>query len=497
MMLLNNFLKSHVLEDREFEGREITIAFLAMLDRLSQTNPKVAEGIIGELRHQRNSLKLIASENYCSLDVQLAMGNWLTDKYAEGSPFHRFYAGCEHVDLIEAEGVELLKNLFGAECATVQPHSGADANLIAYWATLVHRVEAPEIERLGKKNINGLSPEEYEEIRRTFSQHKIMGMDLNCGGHLTHAARVNISAKMMKPVTYGVNAETGLIDYEEVRKIAKRERPTILLAGYSAYPRLLDFSIMREIADEARATLIVDMAHFAGLVAGGVLTGNQNPVPFADMVTSTTHKTLRGPRGGIVLAKEKYKKYLDGACPLVMGGPLPHVMAAKAVAFREASQPEFRTYAAQVVANAQALAERLMERGVPVLTGGTDNHMVIFNVQEGFGISGRQAEKVLADAEITVNRNAVPFDTNGPWYTSGVRIGTPALTTRGLKEPEMKKVADFICSVLRATTPKLDPKTGSSSKAQVDVDGKVIASVKGEIHEFLNDFPLYPEIAMV
>ena len=354
------------------------IAYLAALDHIRSEYPLIEEKIVQELKDQRSHLKLIASENFSSLAVQLAMGNLLTDKYAEGVPFRRFYAGCDNVDAIEAAAMDQAKKLFNCEHAYVQPHSGADANLVAFWAMLVYRVQNKEVERLGKKSIDELSPEEYEAVRKLLVNQKVMGMSLNSGGHLTHGYRHNISAKIMQSVPYEVNAQTGLLDYAELQAQVKKEKPTILIAGYSAYPRLINFAKMREIADSVGALFLVDMAHFAGLVAGKVMKGEYDPIPFAHIVTTTTHKTLRGPRGGMVLCTNEFKEVVDKGCPIVLGGPLPQVMAAKAIAFKEANTPAFQDYAHQIVANSRALGKQLMEKGVRLTTGGTDNHLMVF-----------------------------------------------------------------------------------------------------------------------
>ncbi len=470
------------------------VAYRAVLDYLSENNPEVVHTITQELSDQRNYLKMIASENYSSLAVQLAMGNLLTDKYSEGYPHHRFYAGCDNVDLVEDLAIQELKKLFHSDHAYVQPHSGADANLVAFWSILVHRVQNKEIEVLGKKSIDELSPEEYERVRMLLCQQKMMGLGLSSGGHLTHGYLHNISAKMMKSHPYDVNPVTGLIDYKVLEEQVKKEKPLILIGGYSAYPRRVNFAKMRAIADQVGATFMVDMAHFAGLVAGGVMTGEYNPIPYAHIVTSTTHKTLRGPRGGMILCTEEYREVVDKGCPLVLGGPLPHVMAAKAVAFREANQPEFKEYAQQIVRNSQALAKRLIERGVKLITDGTDNHLLVIDVEKSFSITGKQAETVLRDAKITVNRNTIPSDKNGPWYTSGVRLGTPALTTRGLKTGEMKTIADFIVDLLKTAKPKIVQHTGLPSRAKVDVNQTVLEKVSAEVTDMLSGFPLYPEL---
>ena len=389
-----SYLKKYFHKVAESERTSAAIAYMASLDAVGAAYPEIAQSIVKELEDQRSHLKLIASENFSSLPVQLAMGNLLTDKYSEGFVGHRFYAGCENVDAIEGSANELAKKLFGAEHAYVQPHSGADANLVAFWAILIQRIQSKEIERLGKKTLDELTPEEYEQVRKLLVNQKMMGMALGSGGHLTHGYRHNISAKMMQSASYDVDPSTGLIDYDALAAQVKAEKPLILIAGYSAYPRLIDFARMREIADSVKAVLMVDMAHFAGLVAGKAMSGNYNPVPFAHIVTSTTHKTLRGPRGGLVLCKEEFREAVDKGCPVVLGGPLPHVMAAKAIAFKEALSPDFSRYARQVVENAKVLAESLMQKGVRVLTGGTDNHLLVFDVASTFKITGRQAESL-------------------------------------------------------------------------------------------------------
>ena len=490
MNYLEHYFQKVSVEKRSSAG----IAFLASLDHIHGAYPLVADAIIQELKDQRTYLKLIASENFSSLATQLAMGNLLTDKYSEGFPRHRFYAGCDNVDSIEEAAQMQAKQVFEAEHVYVQPHSGADANLVAFWSILVYKVQNKEVEALGKKSIDELTEEEYEKIRKLMMNQKVMGLSLNSGGHLTHGFRHNVSAKMMQSVQYDVDRKTGLIDYDALAIQVKKERPTILIAGYSAYPRLINFAKMREIADSVGAVLLVDMAHFAGLVAGKVMTGDYNPVPFAHIVTSTTHKTLRGPRGGLVMCTEEFREVVDKGCPLVLGGPLPHVMAAKAIAFKEANTPEFQTYAHQIVKNAKALAERLMQKGVPITTNGTENHLLVMDVASKFGMTGRQAESALREARFTVNRNSIPFDVNGAWYTSGIRMGTPALTTLGMKEREMQEIADLIVELLSATAPTIVEKTGEKSRAKVHIDGSVLQSVQEKNLALLKKFPLYPEI---
>lgn len=488
-----SFVQKYFNKTGETERSSAAIAYLAAIDTVHDAFPEISAAIVQELKDQRTHLKLIASENFCSLPVQLAMGNLLTDKYAEGFPFHRFYAGCANIDRVESLAVEELKKVFDCDHAYVQPHSGADANMVAFWSILVHRVQNKEISILGKKSLDDLTPEEYEKVRELMVNQRVMGMSLSAGGHLTHGYRHNISSKMMHSFSYDVNPKTGLLDYADLQKQVKDVKPAILIAGYSAYPRMIDFAVMREIADSVNATFMVDMAHFSGLVAGKVMTGNYNPIPFAHIVTSTTHKTLRGPRGGLVMCKSEYSEVVDKGCPLVLGGPLPHVMAAKAMAFKEANAPEFKKYAHQIVANAKALAEEFLTHGVPLTTGGTDNHLLIMNVTKGFGLTGRQAELALREAFMTVNRNSVPFDTNGPWYTSGVRIGTPALTTLGMKEGQMKEIGSWIVKLLKATKPLKD-EHGGMSRAKVEINPSVLEATRKEVAALLKQFPLYPEI---
>lgn len=490
-----NQLKQYLSLTPPEQQKSAVIAYLASIDHIASQHPAIAASIVQELKDQRSHLKLIASENYSSLAVQLAMGNLLTDKYAEGYAHHRFYAGCENVDTIEEMAQEELKRLFGCAHAYVQPHSGADANLVAFWSILVHRIQNKEVEKLGKKTLDELSDAEYEKIRQLLVNQKILGLSLNSGGHLTHGYRHNLSSKMMQAFYYDVDPKTELIDYQALAKQTMAVKPTILLAGYSAHPRRLNFAKMREIADSVGAVLMVDMAHFAGLVAGKAFQGEWDPIPYAHIVTSTTHKTLRGPRGGIVLCQEEYAEVVNKGCPLVLGGPLPHVLAAKAVAFKEANTPEFCLYAKKVVANAQALAGQLMKHGIRLVTGGTENHMVILDIQK-FGLTGRHAENALRQALLTVNRNAIPFDQNGSWYTSGVRMGTPALTTRGMGPEEMKEIADITFDVLKHTTPSIVAKTGQPSKAACTVDPAALQRNQKRSQDLLSRFPLYPEIIL-
>lgn len=490
----SSLLSNYFTKTKESERSSAAIAYLAALDHLRSSNPPVAAAIEQELKDQRSHLKLIASENFSSLATQLAMGNLLTDKYAEGYPGHRFYAGCGNVDSVESQAADELRSLFKADYAYVQPHSGADANLVAFWSILIHKIQSKELEKLNKKKLEDLTPEEYETVRHVLNSQKLLGMSLNSGGHLTHGYRHNVSSKMMQSFAYDVDPKTGLLDYKALETQAKEVRPTILLAGYSAYPRRIDFAAMREIADKVGAVFMVDMAHFAGLVAGKVFKGKENPVAYADIVTSTSHKTMRGPRGGFILAKEEFGETLNKGCPLVLGGPLPHVLAAKAVAFKEANSPAFEKYAHKIVENAQTLAAELVRLGASVLTGGTDNHLAIVDVSP-YGLTGRQAELALREVSLTLNRNAIPFDKNGPWYTSGIRIGTPAVTTLGMGASEMKKIASILVRTLKATTPGVD-KTGKTSLTLFKIDPAVQEACKKEMAELLKSFPLYPEIVI-
>ena len=382
---------------------------------LAKQDPNIKAVIDQELMRQRDKLEMIASENIVSQAVMEAQGSVLTNKYAEGYPGKRYYGGCEHVDVVETLAIERAKRLFGAEHANVQPHSGSQANFAVYFAML--------------------KPGDT-----------IVGMNLSHGGHLTHGSPVNVSGTYFNVVPYGVNAETQQIDYDEFRKIVLESKPKLIIAGGSAYSRQIDFKKMADVAHEVGAIFMVDMAHFAGLVAAGL---HPNPVEYADIVTTTTHKTLRGPRGGMILCKEEYAKAIDKSVfPGIQGGPLMHVIAAKAVAFGEALQPEFKEYAEQVIKNAKVLAAELMVKGLTIVSGGTDTHVMLVDVRNT-GLTGKEAEHLLDEIGITANKNTIPFDPASPFVTSGVRLGTPALTTRGLKEDDMKEIADIIAVVLQ------------------------------------------------
>ncbi len=384
------------------------------LEKLAVCDHEIAAAIGEELGRQRNKIELIASENFVSPAVMEAMGSVLTNKYAEGYPGHRYYGGCEYVDKVETLAIERAKKLFGAEHANVQAHSGANANTAVYFAFL--------------------QPGDT-----------IMGMNLSQGGHLSHGSPVNISGKYYNVVPYGVTHETERIDYDEFARIAREAQPKLIVAGASAYPRVIDFERMAEIAHSVGAIFMVDMAHIAGLVAAGL---HPSPVPYADIVTTTTHKTLRGPRGGLILCKEKYAKQIDKAIfPGVQGGPLMHVIAAKAVALGEALKPEFKEYAKQIIANCQALAEGLIAEGFRLVSGGTDNHLLLVDVR-GQKMTGKTAEHLLDEVGVTCNKNTIPFDPESPFVTSGIRLGTAAVTTRGFKEADMKEVAAIIGLVL-------------------------------------------------
>jgi glycine hydroxymethyltransferase len=473
------------------------LAYYASLDRVAQVSPSVAGSIVRELHSQRSNIKLIASENYSSLASQLAHGNLFVDKYAEGYPGHRFYAGCENVDDIEREAVKLACELFDADHAYVQPHAGADANIVAFLAILGVSVEAPMLSDLGLTSPVKVPAEEWAKMRAELNNRRLLAMDFYSGGHLTHGYRFNFSSRLFDTSTYTVDPTTKLLDMASLRRQAKEVKPHILLGGYSAYTRKINFADMREIADEVGAVLMVDMAHFAGLVAGKVFTGDFDPVAHAHVVTSTTHKTLRGPRGGIVLCKEEFAPAVDKGCPTVLGGPLPQGIAAKAVAFREALQPEFREYSARVVDNARALAEELQRREIQVLTGGTDNHIVLADVASSFGLTGRQAETALRSCGLTLNRNALPFDEMGPWYTSGLRLGSAAITTLDFAREEITEIADIMKCMLSETRPAPPTATDSTAKrtkGQYEVPSSVIASAQARVHDLLKRHPVYPEI---
>jgi len=490
-----SILKQKFTDGNDFNNLG-SIAYLSSLQLVHSIDPTISRAIIQELEDQRSNLKMIASENYCSIAVQMAQANLLTDKYAEGYPFHRFYAGCDNVDIVESRAAELAKLLFNAEHAYVQPHSGADANLIAYWAILATRVQEPFLNNLDKKDITSLSNTEWKELRQLFGNQKLLAMNYYSGGHLSHGYRHNVSSRMFQVETYDVDRDSKLLDYDVIRKQAIDFKPLILLAGYSAYSRLVNFKIMKEIADEVGAILMVDMAHFSGLVAGKTLTGEYNPIEYADVVTSTTHKTLRGPRGGMILCKAEFADFVNKGCPLVIGGPLPHVMAAKAVAFSEANTKSFQIYTQSIVDNAKTFANACIENGLEVLTGGTDNHLLLIDVSK-LGLTGRQAEKSIRDVGITINRNSLPFDTNGAWYTSGLRVGTPAISTLGMGGNEMKEIASVFGKILTNTksdTIKKGRNAGAISRANYTISESVIKESKNRVSNLLDKFPVYPEL---
>jgi glycine hydroxymethyltransferase len=409
---------------------------------LAEVDPEIAQAIDNEQRRQHEGLELIASENFVSEAVLEAAGSVFTNKYAEGYPGKRYYGGCEFTDVVENLARERVKQLFAAEHANVQPHSGSQANAAAYSSVL--------------------QPGDT-----------ILGLDLAHGGHLTHGHKLNFSGKLYKVISYGVRKDTETIDYDQLEETALREKPKVIIGGGSAYPRTFDFPRMRAIADKCGATLIIDMAHFAGLVAGGV---HPSPVPHAQIVTSTTHKTLRGPRAGLILCKQEFAAVVDkNVFPGHQGGPLVHIIAAKAVAFKEALQPSFRDYARQIVANAKTMAETLKSEGFRIISGGTDTHLMLVDVFAK-GMLGSDAEKALGDAGITVNKNAIPFDTNPPLKPSGIRIGTPALTTRGMREAEMQQIARWIAEALTHRD-----------------DAKVLSRIRHQVFELAEHFPLYAE----
>ena len=412
-------------------------------ENLKKTDEEVYNAIKDELSRQRNKIELIASENFVSNSVMEAMGSYMTNKYAEGYPRARYYGGCEYVDIVEDLARDRVKILYGAEHANVQPHSGAQANMAVYFAVL--------------------QPGDT-----------VLGMNLSHGGHLTHGSKVNSSGKLYNFIPYGVDEKTGRIDYDELERLAIENKPKLILAGASAYAREIDFKRIREIADKTNSIFMVDMAHIAGLVAAGL---HQNPVEYADIVISTTHKTLRGPRGGLILCKEKYAKQIDKSIfPGTQGGPLMHVIAAKAVCFGEALKPEFKEYQKQVVKNAKVLAEELVKLGFNLVSGGTDNHLILIDLRNK-GITGKELETRLDNVGITVNKNAVPFDTEKPMITSGIRIGTPAVTTRGFKEEDMIKIANLI----NMTVDNYEEKQNE---------------IREEVNKICEKYPLYEENKM-
>ena len=412
-----------------------------LLETLANVDPQVQKAIDMELSRQRNKLEMIASENIVSSAVMQAQGSILTNKYAEGYPGKRYYGGCEYVDIVEQLAIDRAKELFGAQYANVQPHSGAQANTAVFFALL--------------------NPGDT-----------VLGMNLTDGGHLTHGSPVNISGKYFKIVPYGVDKETERIDYDELEKLAKQHKPKLIIGGASAYSRIIDFARMAQIAKTVGAYFMVDMAHIAGLVAAGL---HPNPVPYADVVTTTTHKTLRGPRGGLILCKDAEfgKQFNKAIFPGIQGGPLMHIVAAKAVAFKEALSEDFKTYQQQVVKNAAALADELMQKGFRIVSGGTDNHLMLVDLCSK-NITGKEAQNLLDDIGITANKNTIPFEPLSPFVTSGIRLGTPALTTRGLKEADIRQVADIIAEVIE----KRDDET-------------VIARAKEKVADICKRFPLY------
>lgn len=407
---------------------------------IEQTDPEIAEALKKELARQQGNIELIASENFVSPAVLAAAGSHLTNKYAEGYPGHRYYGGCQFVDIAEDLARDRLKQIFGCEYCNVQPHSGASANLAVFFAVL--------------------QPGDT-----------VMGMNLAHGGHLSHGSPVNISGKYFNIVPYGVTEAEQVIDYDEMERIATECKPKMIVSGASAYPRVIDFKRIREICDKVGALMMVDIAHIAGLVAAGL---HPSPVPYADFVTTTTHKTLRGPRGGVIMCKEEYGKAIDKAVfPGIQGGPLMHIIAAKAVAFKEALQPEFKEYQQQIVKNAAAMADEFTKLGVKMVSGGTDNHLILLNLTDK-NMTGKELEKMLDEVHITVNKNAIPFDTQKPFVTSGIRIGTPAMTSRGMKEPQARKIAALIAEI-------------------IEKKEEAFGHVTGEVAKLCDEFPLYAD----
>jgi len=413
------------------------------LEALKKADPEIYNAIINEIKREQENLVLIASENYASRAVLEAQGSILTNKYAEGYPGRRYYGGCEYADVVENLAIQRAKELFGAEHVNVQPHSGTQANMAVYMSVL--------------------KPGD-----------RILGLSLNHGGHLSHGVKVNFSGMLYETFFYGVDRETGLIDYDEVRRLAKKHRPKLILAGASSYSRIIDFKTLSEIAREVDAYFMADIAHIAGLIATGI---HPSPIPYADFVTSTTHKTLRGPRGGMIMCRAEYAKTIDKMIfPGIQGGPLVHVIAAKAVAFKEAMSPEFKRYQLQVIKNAKELADAMMERGMKVISGGTDTHLFLVDLTDK-GITGKEAEEALDAAGITVNKNTIPYDEKPATVTSGIRLGTPIVTRRNMKEPEMDIIADLIVSVIN------NPR-----------DSSTINRVKQKVRSLCKKFPVYADL---
>ncbi|RLI91332.1 MAG: serine hydroxymethyltransferase [Candidatus Altiarchaeales archaeon] len=414
-------------------------------ENIKKIDPEILNAISLEIERQKNELQLIASENYASEAILEVQGCIMTNKYAEGYPRKRYYGGCQFVDIAEELAIERAKKLFGAEHANVQPHSGSQANMAVYFSVLE-------------------------------PGNKIMSMELSHGGHLSHGSKVSFSGKFFEVISYGVDKETETLDYDAIMKLAKKTKPDLIICGYSAYPRIIDFKAFHEIAQEVDAYLMADIAHIAGLVAAKV---HPSPVEYADFVTSTTHKTLRGPRGGFILCKEEYSEAIDKTVfPGIQGGPLMHVIAAKAVCFKEALTEEFKNYGKQIVKNSRAMADSFLENGFRLVSGGTDNHLLLLDLRDN-DITGKEAEEALGKAGITVNKNTIPFDPRSPAIASGIRIGTPAVTTRGMKESEMKYIAELIIKVLNNLN---DPKT--------------IAEVKERVKELCEEFPIYKNIKL-
>ncbi|RDB31789.1 glycine hydroxymethyltransferase [Candidatus Similichlamydia laticola] len=462
---------------------------LNQLGAIGLSDPQICSILDQELEQQRTTLRLIPSENYTSLPVLLTMGTWLSDKYAEGSPGKRYYGGCRNIDALEALAEERLMRLFpGFEACSVQPHCGSDANLLAYMVALTAKVEIPTLEELNRNHntkytLNTLPPELFEKMRTRFIGQTLLGFSCSDGGHITHGLKRNLSSRLFRAVSFSVEADDS-IDYDRLEALALKEKPLLIVAGITSYPRHLHFQRLRDIADKCSAVLLADVSHIAGLVVSGLLEGPYNPLPYADILTSTTHKTLRGPRGAIILAKSPFSQFLEKACPLMMGGPLPHVMAAKAIAFQEALQPSFREYCEKVLENAQSLSERLLYHGLPLYTGGTSNHLLVLNVRKAFDLSGTQAQEALESCGLITNNNLLPGDKG--IESSGIRLGTPAVTTRGLGKGEMEIIGDLIWHVLKGT---------HCVEGHVKVEEQTAKSVREQVNVLCSSFPLYSHIS--
>lgn len=487
-----NVISKYISLNKHNINNTAFIAFLAQLIEISKSSTFVVRSIINEIQDQRSNLKLIDSENYSSLSTQYAMGNLLTDNYAEGYAYSRNHSGENIADSIEEFACNEACKLFKAEHANVQPQSRAAANLLAYWAILSYKVQQPIIKDLHSNDATNISKNEWNMLRNEIGKQKLLGIDYYSGGNFVQKFNSVMSAQIFDTYTYSLSKMPGLINYDHISNFAKEINPLIIQIGYCAYPREIDFQKMRDIADSVNAILMVDMSHFAGLVASGIYSGKNNPVPYADIITSTTHKTLRGPRGGMVLCKKELGEFVDKVCSIVIGTPSPQITAAKAVALKEANNNEFTEYIKRMISNAKIIAKTFATEGVNVITGGTDNHIVLISVQP-FGITGLQAEKALRECKILLKRHTIPFDLYGPYYTSGLYISTPAITTLGIGKEEIKTITSLIQHILSNTT-SVKEKNSALSMEKYNLNDVSRKYVKEEIETILKKYVLYPEL---